>query len=259
MDLLKASILAVIEGVTEYLPISSTGHLIIASALMGINEEAFVKSFNVIIQFGAILSVFVLYWARLRAPLSFYLKIAIGFLPAATLGLLVKDYVDLILGSVEVVALSLFVGGVILLFVDDKLSAGKKNITQLTYRDALLIGLCQCFAFIPGVSRSAASIVGGMVFGLSKREAAEFSFFLAVPTLTGATLIKSLKVWPTIEAEQIYLLIFGTFISFVVACIAIRGFVGLISTRGFKIFGIYRILLSLVIAAMMGSGWALTH
>ncbi len=251
MDLLQAIVLAVVEGVTEYLPISSTGHLIIVSAVMGLNEDNFVKSFNIIIQFGAILSVLVLYWKRLQAPLSFYLKILIGFLPAAILGLLIKNKIDAILGSVAVVGWSLFLGGIFLLWIDRQNLKGKKTISSLSYREAFLIGTCQCLAFIPGVSRSAASIVAGLFFGLQKKEAAEFSFFLAVPTLTGATLIKGLKVLPTVQPEQIHLLLVGIVVAFFVACLAIKTFIEIVSHKGFWMFGIYRILLAACIFLMI--------
>lgn len=249
MNFWQAVVLAITEGLTEYLPISSTGHLILVSALMGMNQDAFFKSFNVIVQFGAIMSVFVLYWKRLRAPLDFYIKIAVGFLPAAILGLFLKDKIDAILGSVQVVGVSLFLGGFVLMFVDRKAFTSKKEISTLSYRDAFLIGLCQCVAFIPGVSRSAASIIGGLFLGLSRREAAEFSFFLAVPTLTGATLIKSLKIFGTLEGDQWQFLAVGTFVSFIVGVLAIKGFIEVLNRRGFYAFGVYRIALGLVIFA----------
>ncbi|MEQ1874995.1 MAG: undecaprenyl-diphosphate phosphatase [Bdellovibrionia bacterium] len=259
MSWFQAAILALVEGITEYLPISSTGHLILTSALMGLNEDSFVKSFNIIVQFGAILSVVVLYWRRLIAPASFYAKIAVGFLPAAVIGLLVKDKVDAILGSVETVGAALFLGGIVLIVFDKKFGKSKSGgtVAELSYRDALLIGLCQCFAFVPGVSRSAASILGGIAFGLTRKEAAEFSFFLAVPTLAGATLIKSLKLAPQITSDQIGILLFGNIISFVVGCLAIKSFIGFLSKRGFFVFGIYRIALGIIIFGMMASGFGL--
>lgn len=247
MDFWQAIVLAIIEGVTEYLPISSTGHLIIASAVMGLNEDPFVKSFNVIVQSGAILSVLLLYWRRLHAPLDFYFKIAVGFLPAAIIGLLVKDKIDAILGSVDIVGGALLVGGIFFLWIDRRKMSESKQIRDLSYRDAFLIGICQCFAFIPGVSRSAASIIGGLFLGLSKREAAEFSFFLAVPTLTGATLIKGLKILPHCSSQEIQLLALGILVAFLVACLAIKGFIELLTKKGFFIFGIYRILLAVAI------------
>ncbi|HEX4925809.1 MAG TPA: undecaprenyl-diphosphate phosphatase, partial [Bdellovibrionales bacterium] len=256
----QALILAVVEGLTEYLPVSSTGHLIIASALMGLNEESFVKSFNIIVQFGAILSVMVLYWRRLLAPPSFYLKIAAGFLPAAVIGMLVKDEIDAILGSVEVVGAALFVGGLALIFIDRKPGRfdGGKTIAELSYKEALLIGLCQCFAFIPGVSRSAASIVGGLAAGLSRREAAEFSFFLAVPTLSGATAIKVLKIAPTITQDQIGIILLGNLVSFIVGCLAIKGFIDFLAKRGFFAFGLYRVAVGVVIFILMAAGLRLS-
>jgi len=260
MSWIQALVLAIVEGVTEYLPISSTGHLILAAAIMGLNEDPFVKSFNIIVQFGAILSVVVLYWRRLIAPVSFYLKIAVGFLPAAVIGLLVKDKVDSVLGSVNVVATALLLGGVALIAFDKRFGkqTGGKTISEMSYQDALLIGLCQCLAFIPGVSRSAASILGGLGFGLSRKEAAEFSFFLAVPTLAGATLIKSLKLVPTITSDQIGILIFGNIISFVVGCLAIKTFIEFLAKRGFFAFGVYRIVVGTIIFGMLMAGLSLT-
>ena len=260
MTWLQALGLSIIEGLTEYLPVSSTGHLILASAIMGLNDDAFAKSFNIIIQFGAILSVVALYFRRLKAPLSFYAKITIGFIPAAILGLLVKDKIDALLGSVNTVAIALFVGGIILVLVDrkkDKVERGK-TIESMTYKEALMIGLCQCFAFVPGVSRSAASILGGLGFGLSRKDAAEFSFFLAVPTLTGATVIKSLKIFPSITQDQISLLAIGTFASFVVGCLAIRVFIDFLTKKGFFVFGIYRIAVGTLIFVLAQLGWHLT-
>jgi undecaprenyl-diphosphatase len=256
----QALILAVVEGVTEYLPISSTGHLIITSALMNLNEDNFVKSFNIIVQFGAILSVVVLYWRRLIAPLSFYIKIGVGFLPAAVLGVLVKNKIDAILGRVEIVGATLLLGGLILIWIDrrtEKFDEGK-SVELLTYKNAFLIGLCQCFAFIPGVSRSAASILGGLGVGLSRKEAAEFSFFLAVPTLTGATVLKVHKLLPTITSDQIGLLVFGNVVSFILGCLAIKTFIEYLSKRGFFVFGIYRVIVGFLVFLMLYSGWSLS-
>lgn len=249
MSIFEAIILASIEGITEFLPISSTGHLIVASHFSHITDGDFATQFNVIIQFGAILSVLVLYWRRLKAPLSFYYKIIVGFLPAAVIGLLVKEHIDLILTSVTVVAVSLIIGGVILIWTDRKgLGATSVNtIENMSYKTAFLIGLCQCVAFIPGVSRSAASILGGLFFGLNRKDAAEYSFFLAVPTLMGATLIKTIKIAPAINTEHITLLLVGIVVAFVVAALAIKTFIGFISRRGFTGFGIYRIVLGVVV------------
>lgn len=250
MTWLQAFILAVVEGLTEFLPISSTGHLIIVSSLMGNEHDAFVKSFNIIVQTGAILSVLVLYWRRFLPNLEFYKKLIIAFLPAAVIGLAVKSKIDLLLDSVEVVAWALVIGGVVLIWMDRKLVNRKdqtKTIDRLSLMDCVKLGLFQCLAFIPGVSRSGATIFGGLFLKMTRKEAAEFSFFLAVPTLAGAGLIKSLPLLKTIESEQISLLLFGMLVAFVVAMIAIRFFIAMISRVGFTFFGIYRIVLGLVL------------
>ena len=249
MSIFEAIILAIVEGLTEFLPVSSTGHLILTSAIMGIENESFVQSFNIIVQFGAILSVLVLYWKKFLPNLEFYKKVLIGFLPAAVIGLLVKNQIDAVLGSVLVVAFALIVGGIVLIYVDKKIQhqQNTKTIDTLSLKECLLIGLIQCFAFIPGVSRSASTIIGGLYFKMTKKEAAEFSYYLAVPTLAGATFIKSLKIWPTILPEQIQILIIGCVVAFIVATIAIKAFIHLVSTIGFKGFGIYRIVVGTII------------
>jgi undecaprenyl-diphosphatase len=242
--------LSFIEGLTEYLPVSSTGHLILTSAMLGIQEQGFVKSFNIIIQFGAILAVLVLYWRKFLPDLNFYKKIFIAFLPAAVIGLAVKSKIDLILGNVYVVAFALIAGGIVLIWSDKKFQIknnGGKKITDLGIGDCLKIGCLQCFAFIPGVSRSGASILAGLFFGMSRKEAAEFSFFLAVPTLTGAAAIKTLGIIKTIDSSQILTLLIGTFLSFVFAVFAIRFFISIVSTYGFRHFGYYRIALGLIV------------
>lgn len=250
MTWLQAFILAVVEGLTEFLPISSTGHLIIASSLMGNEHDAFVKSFNIIVQTGAILSVLVLYWKRFLPNLEFYKKLIIAFLPAAVIGLAVKSKIDLLLDSVEVVAWALIIGGIVLIWMDRKLVNRKdqsKTIDSLSLLDCAKLGFFQCLAFIPGVSRSGATIFGGLFLKMTRKEAAEFSFFLAVPTLAGAGLIKSLPLLKTIEPDQISILLFGMFVAFVVAMFAIRFFISTISRVGFTFFGVYRIVLGLVI------------
>lgn len=245
MTFIDVLILSFIEGLTEFLPISSTGHLIVTSAAMGIQEEGFIKSFNVIIQFGAILSVLVLYWRRFLPNLEFYKKLLIAFLPAAVIGLAVKSKIDLILGSVEIVAWALILGGIVLIWTDRYFKDHPGNITvqQMSWKDCLKLGFLQCFAFIPGVSRSGATIVGGLYLGMSRKEAAEFSFFLAVPTLAGATLVKSLGIIKTLDSSHWQLLVAGIVLSFLFALLAIRFFISIVSRFGFRHFGYYRILL----------------
>lgn len=252
MSFIDILILSMIEGLTEYLPVSSTGHLIIASHLLHI-DSPFTIQFNVIIQFGAILAVLALYWKKFfPIDYKFYLKIIVGFLPAAVIGLLVKNKIDLILDNVTVVAWALLVGGFVLILLDRKNPLRKDHslhIKDLTLKSCLLIGLFQCLAFIPGVSRSAATILGGLLMGLDKRHATEFSFFLALPTLAGATLLKTIKIYPTIDHGQIVSLTLGLALSFAFAILAIRSFVALVSHRHgvFQWFGIYRILLGATI------------
>lgn len=257
MSFLHAIILGIIEGVTEFLPISSTGHMVIASSVMGIEDSAFTKAFEVIIQFGAILSVLVLYWKRFLPEWGFYKKLLVAFLPTAVIGFVVKDVVDQLLGSVQIVAWALIVGGVILIWSDRVFahltSLGRKT-SDLTYIDSLKLGLFQAIAMIPGVSRSAATIMGGLTLGMNKKEAAEFSFFLAVPTMAAASGYKLLKIYKTIDPSQISLLLVGCLVAFVVAMLAIKFFIGIVSRYGFKGFGYYRIALGIVILIMIYSG-----
>mgnify|MGYP001546457530 CR=1 FL=1 len=261
MSLFHVIILAIIEGLTEFLPVSSTGHMVVASALMGIGKNDFVKLFEIVIQLGAILSVVVLYFKRFFRSVDFYVKLIIGVIPAIIFGLLLKKYIDKLLESPLVVAVSFVIGGIILLFVDDWFNKPKVNDEkQISHLTALKVGFFQCLAMVPGVSRSAASIVGGMSQKLSRKAAAEFSFFLAVPTMLGAT-VKDL--WDfykhnTIPAEQLhqdiqYLLI-GSLIAFVVALLAIRTFITFLEKKGFKLFGVYRIIIGLVIIGLYCTG-----
>lgn len=265
MTTLQAIILAVVEGLTEYLPVSSTGHIIIASSFMGIASDNFTKNFTVVVQFGAILSVLVLYWRRFLQGKEIYFKLFIAFLPAAAIGFFLKNKIDFLLDKPEVVGLSLVVGGVFLLFVDrwfakqeTELRQGNLGkIEQLDFRRAGIIGFCQCLAFIPGVSRSAATIVGALGVKLTREAAAEFSFLLAVPTLAVATGFKMLRISQEIQPGQISLLIIGNIISFIVGAITIKMFLSFLSRRGLYIFGVYRIIAGLVILGLLLSGRSL--
>ncbi len=251
MNLIEAVTLAIIEGLTEYLPVSSTGHMIIASSLFGIADQDFTKLFTIVIQFGTILSVLVLYWKRFFQSVDFYKKLFVAFLPAVFLGLIFSDLIDELLESPLVVAISLILGGFILLKVDEWFKASKDE--KITYLIALKIGFFQCIAMIPGVSRSGASIVGGMSQKLSRTTAAEFSFFLAVPTMAGATLKKTWDYYQAgfvLNSEQINLLIIGNVIGFLVAILAIKSFIGYLSKHGFKAFGYYRIIIGAIILAV---------
>ncbi len=255
MNLIDTIILSVIEGITEYLPISSTGHMIIASSFMKIAGDDFTKLFTIVIQLGAILSVVVLYWKRFFQSLDFYFKLLVAFIPAVVLGLLLNDVIDELLESPIVVAISLIIGGFILLKVDDWFKANEvydeqnpEAHTNISYLTALKIGFFQCLAMIPGTSRSGASIVGGMTQKLNRKTAAEFSFFLAVPTMFGATAKKLFDYYQAgfkLSSDQINYLIIGNIIAFIVALLAIKSFIDYLSKRGFKIFGYYRIILGI--------------
>ena len=243
MTTIQAFILAIIEGITEFLPVSSTGHLILASSFFGIEHDDFTKLFTIVIQLGAILSVIVLYFKRFFQTFEFYFKIVVGFIPAVILGLLFAKKIDALLENPVTVAVSLLIGGILLLKVDDWF--GNSSETEITYPTAFKIGLFQCIAMIPGVSRSGASIVGGMSQKLTRSAAAEFSFFLAVPTMFGATLKKCYDYYKdgfVLTHDQINFLIIGNVVAFIVALIAIKTFIGFISKNGFKVFGYYRII-----------------
>ncbi len=258
MSILHAIILAIIEGLTEYLPISSTGHMILYSSFAGIASDPFVKLFTVAIQFGAILSVVVLYFKRFFRSFDFYIKLFVAFIPAAVFGLLFSDIIDSLLESAMGVAVSLLLGGIILLYVDKWFT--NPVITEekdINYWNAFKIGMFQCIAMIPGVSRSGASIVGGMSQGISRKAAAEFSFFLAVPTMFAATGKKMLDYFMdgnTLTGEQIQLFVIGNVVAFIVAMIAIRFFISFLTKYGFKVFGWYRIVMGIIIIALLLSG-----
>lgn len=258
MNYFEAVILAIIEGLTEFLPVSSTGHMIIGSSFMGIASDPFVKLFTVAIQLGAILSVVVLYFKRFFKSINFYIKLIVAFIPAAIFGLLLSKKIDELLESPMAVGISLLVGGIILLFVDKWFNKPTINEGEdVTYLTALKIGFFQCIAMIPGVSRSGATIVGGMSQKLSRKVAAEFSFFLAVPTMfaaTGKKLFDFYKEGNTITPEQTNLLIIGNVVAFIVALLAIKSFIGYLNKHGFKMFGWYRIVAGLIIIILLMTG-----
>ena len=251
MTIIQAILLAIIEGITEFLPVSSTGHMIIASSFFGIAHDDFTKLFTIVIQLGAILSVVVLYFKRFFQTLDFYFKLLAAFIPAVVLGVLLNDYIDALLENPVTVAISLLIGGIILLKVDDWFKKPDDFIEKdLTYLQAIKIGFFQCLAMVPGVSRSGASIVGGMSQGLSRTTAAEFSFFLAVPTMLGATAKKCYDYYKdgfVLSSEQINFLIIGNIVAFVVALLAIKSFIGFLTKNGFKIFGYYRIIAGILL------------
>ncbi|SFH38440.1 undecaprenyl-diphosphate phosphatase [Pedobacter insulae] len=262
MNFFQAFILALIEGLTEFLPVSSTGHMIIGSSVMGIQSDPFVKLFTICIQLGAILSIVVLYFKRFFKSVNFYFKLIVAFIPAAIFGFLLSDKIDQMLESPLTVGISLVIGGVILLFVDK----WYKNATieteeDINYVTALKIGFFQCLAMIPGVSRSGATIVGGMSQNLTRKAAAEFSFFLAVPTMFAATAKKLLDFYQeghAITPDQMQVLAFGNVVAFIVALLAIKSFIGYLNKNGFKIFGWYRIIVGGVIIVLLLSGHSLS-
>ncbi|MGV1011510.1 MAG: undecaprenyl-diphosphate phosphatase [Flavobacterium sp.] len=252
MDYLQAIVLAIIEGITEFLPVSSTGHMIIASSFFGISHDEFTKLFTIVIQLGTILSVVVLYFKRFFQSFDFYFKLLVAFIPAVVFGLLFSKKIDALLENPVTVAVSLLVGGIVLLKVDDWFSKETEVATsqEISYATAFKIGLFQCLAMVPGVSRSGASIVGGMTQKLSRTTAAEFSFFLAVPTMLGATAKKCYDYYKdgfVLTHDQINFLIIGNIVGFIVALIAIKSFIGFLSKNGFKLFGYYRIVVGIAL------------
>ena len=265
MTILQSLILAIVEGLTEFLPVSSTGHMILTEGILGMQSTPYLKAFTVMIQFGAILSVLVYYFRRfLPFPMfglqpdsstslggwSLYGLMILGCIPAAVLGLLLNDYIDTLLGSTWVVLVMLFLGGILMLYIDRLFPEHGER--QLKPKNALIIGLFQCLAMIPGVSRSMATIVGGMQQGLTRRQAAEFSFFLAIPTMAGATLLKGYKLYKELGVgafrDNWDTLLVGNVVAFIVALLAIKFFIGFVSKYGFRFFGYYRIALALIVA-----------
>ena len=278
LSIFEAIIIAIVEGLTEFLPVSSTGHMIITQNVLGVESTEFVKAFTVIIQFGAILSVVCLYWKRFfrlnRKPapanasglklflhkFDFYWKLLVAFIPAAVLGFLFSDKIDAMLESVVVVAVMLVIGGIFMLFCDRIFSKGSEK-TEVTEKRAFFIGLFQCIAMIPGVSRSMATIVGGMSQKLTRKDAAEFSFFLAVPTMFAATAYKVLKLFldggTEILVNNLSALLIGNVVAFIVALLSIKFFISFVTKYGFKAFGWYRIIVGGLIIIMLLCGHSL--
>lgn len=277
MNFIEAIIIAIVEGLTEFLPVSSTGHMIITESLLGVDvDDRFVNAFTVIIQFGAILSVVCLYWRKFFYPETmrtkgytwwqaiwrFYLKLIVGVIPAVILGLAFNDFIESNLGNVMLVAIMLIFGGVFMLFCDRIFNKGSES-TELTYERAFVIGVVQCISMIPGVSRSMATIVGGMSQRLTRKAAAEFSFFLAVPTMLGATCLELYKLIThgdgniLTEGDNLAVLIVGSIVAYLVAIAAIKFFISYVTKYGFKMFGWYRILVGAVILVLMLFGYDL--
>lgn len=269
MNFIHAIILGIIEGLTEFLPVSSTGHMIIGSSVMGIAHDDFTKTFTVVIQFGAILSVVFLYWKKFfpadgdwARSIVFYKRLLIAFIPAVVFGLLFKKYIDMMLENVIVVAIALLLGGIIFLLLDKWfVEAEERGNPELSSDSkAFRIGMFQVIAMIPGVSRSAATIIGGLTQKLNKRAAAEFSFFLAVPTMFAAT-VKDLydlyKHGGGFQGDQIQLLVVGNIVAFFVALLAIKSFISFLTKHGFKVFGYYRIIVGAAILLLHFMGFEL--
>jgi undecaprenyl-diphosphatase len=249
VSIFEAIIIAIVEGLTEYLPVSSTGHMIVTEWLLQLYSDDFLKLFTVAIQLGAILAVVVIYYKRFFQSIDFYLKLAVAFIPAAIFGFLFNDYIDELLESPLTVGITLFLGGIVLLFTDKWFKDNPVEEREISYMDALKIGFFQVISLIPGVSRSGATIIGGLAQKLSRKQAAEFSFFLAVPTMLAATGYKLLKYLKTsgITNEELQLLTIGNLVAFIVAIIAIKGFIGILNKFGFKPFGWYRIAIGIII------------
>lgn len=276
MDWIQTVIIAIVEGLTEFLPVSSTGHMIITQGLMNMESTPFLKAFTVIIQFGAILSVVCLYWKKFFYPETmqthgytwwqaiwhFYLRLFVGVLPAVVLGLAFNDFIEDNLGNVTLVAVMLIIGGVFMLFCDRLFNKGSED-TPMTLKRAFIVGLFQCISMIPGVSRSMATIVGGMSQKLTRKAAAEFSFFLAVPTMFGATCLETFKLIThgegniLTEGNNLSMLILGSIVSFIVAILAIKFFINYVAKYGFVAFGWYRIIVGTIILVMSFAGYNL--
>ncbi|MBS1753795.1 MAG: undecaprenyl-diphosphate phosphatase [Ferruginibacter sp.] len=261
MDTIQSIIVGVVEGLTEFLPVSSTGHMIITEKLLHIAENDFSKVFTIAIQLGAILAVVVLYWKKFFdfKNWKFYLKIAAGVVPALILGFLFSKKIDALLESSTTVAISLLAGGIILLFIDNVFKNPQVDKEEdISFFKAIMIGIWQCIAMIPGISRSAASIIGGMQQKLTRSAAAEFSFFLAVPTMLAATGYKLLKYWQDyggFSTNEIKQLAIGNIVAFVVAMLAIKFFIGFLKKHGFKIWGYYRIVVGIILLILIYTGY----
>jgi len=262
MTIFQNIVISIVEGLTEFLPVSSTGHMIIAQKILAMESTEFVKAFTVNIQFGAILSVIVLYWKRFFQTWDFYWKLMIAVLPALVIGFLLSEKIDSLLENVMVVAVTLVLGGVFMLFVDKWFDYPDKD-QEMDWKRALKIGFFQCIAMIPGVSRSMATIVGGMSTKLTRKNAAEFSFFLAVPTMAAAGGYKLLKLimdpqGAAMLSDNLVALLIGNVVAFLVAMAAIKFFISFLTKYGFKAFGYYRIVVGLAIIIMTLLGYDLS-
>ena len=261
MDIFQVIIIAIVEGLTEFIPISSTGHMIIAEKLLHVTETDFVKVFTVAIQLGAILAVVVLYYKKFFnfSKWKFYIKLLIAVLPAIVLGFLFSKKIDAMLESALTVAVSMLAGGIVLLFIDNVFNKPAIDSEEkVSYKKGFIIGIWQCIAMIPGVSRSAASIIGGMQQKLTRSAAAEFSFFLAVPTMLAATGYKLLKYFNEsggFTSGEIQQLAIGNLVAFVVAVLAIKFFITILKTHGFRVWGVYRVIVGIILLIMIYKGF----
>ncbi len=249
MSYLQALLIAIIEGLTEFLPVSSTGHMILADSLMKIEDPNFAKTFEIVIQLGAILAVLAIYIKRFFVGINIYLKLLVAFLPTGIIGILAYKTIKHYLFNTVTVSVSLIIGGVVLILLDkwsERKESEYKNVEDISYGNALKIGLIQCLSIVPGVSRAAATIFGGVFSGFNRKQAAEFSFLLAIPTMFAASGYDLLKEKDNIHSEDIKLLLFGAVIAFIVAIFAVKGFVAFLNKYGFKHFGIYRIILGVL-------------
>lgn len=249
MNFIQAIILAIVEGLTEFLPVSSTGHMILVSALMGLNDDNFVKSFEIAIQMGAILSVVVLYYKKFLVSIDIYLKLITAFLPTGIIGFFAYKTIKTYLFNPIVVSIALIIGGVILIILDkwsEKRKSSIDSIENVSYPKALVIGLIQCLSMIPGMSRAASTIFGGLLAGFDRKQAAEFSFLLAIPTMFAATGYDLLKTGTDFTSHQYQLLGVGCVFAFIFALLAIKTFITFIAKYGFTIFGYYRIVIGIL-------------
>jgi undecaprenyl-diphosphatase len=254
MTLFQSIIIAIIEGLTEFLPISSTGHMILASTVMKIDDDSFVKTFEIVIQLGAIFAIAMMYIKRFLQGINIYLKLFVAFLPTAVIGFLAYDFIKMYLFNSTVVAISLIIGGIILIWLDQKVTAQKSQtlaIEDIPFKNAFFIGLVQCLSMIPGTSRAAATIIGGVFNKLDKSQATEFSFLLAVPTMFAAAGYDLLKSELTLNQDQVIMLAIGFALAFVTAWFAVKIFLKIVANYGFKHFGYYRIILGIVFLLLM--------
>ncbi len=249
MNYIQSVIIAIIEGLTEFLPISSTGHMILASAAMKIHENEFAKTFEIVIQLGAILAIAIMYMKRFLRGINIYLKLIVAFIPTAIVGFLAYDFIKTYLFNPMVVSISLIIGGIILIIIDKKVENRKseiKEVEDIPYKNAFYIGLIQCLSMIPGTSRAAATIIGGVFNRFDKKQATEFSFLLAVPTMFAAGGYDLLKTPIDFTREEIIMLISGLFFAFVSAWVAVKIFLRIVEKYGFQYFGYYRIALGII-------------